>query len=137
MTCSIHVPLLWITVATCTLKFVRTRSHISSGILRISWWMFALKASIVYGLLLSTLPHLDSPKGNSLQGKIRGVWRSWIVCATRDKPISREIPFEEFQWNIWARWSCAIMLINDSIHVDPLLSPQRWDMLVIVELARI
>jgi hypothetical protein len=24
-------------------------------------------------------------------------------------------------------WGCAILLINDSIHVDLLLSPQRWD----------
>ena len=50
MTCAIHAPLLWITVATRTLKFVITRSLISSGILWISWQMFAFRASIVYGL---------------------------------------------------------------------------------------
>jgi hypothetical protein len=48
----IDAHLLWITVATRTLKFVIAWSHISSGILRISWRMFAIRDSIVCGLLL-------------------------------------------------------------------------------------
>ena len=100
-----HAPHLCITVA-----IVITWSHILSGILWIPWWMCQI-----------------APKEIVCMGKIRGVCRPWISCATRDKSISREIPFEEFQRNIWTMWGCTMLLINDSIHVDPLLSPQSWD----------